>query len=109
MQIVESARPEGLVIQLNGRLDSTTSRDLEAVLPARVQAQPVVVVDLAEVRYVSSAGLRVLLKGAKGAKASGNKLMLCGLSPDVREVFDVSGFTPIFSIHDSAEGALASS
>lgn len=108
MQIVEAAKPQGLLIQLSGRLDSNTARDLEAVLPVRVQSHKVVLVDLASVQYVSSAGLRVLLKGAKGAKASGANLMLSGLAPDVREVFDVSGFSAIFSIYDDAEAALAS-
>ncbi len=108
MQIVEAAKPQGLVLQISGRLDSNTARDLEAVLPARVQSQKAVLVDLSQVQYVSSAGLRVLLKGAKGAKASGCNLMLSGLAPDVYEVFDVSGFATIFSIYPTADAALAS-
>jgi anti-sigma B factor antagonist len=76
-------------------------------LPARVQSNATTILDLADVPYVSSAGLRVLLKGAKMAKASGHTLMLSGLSAPVQEVFDISGFSSIFQIETTVEAALA--
>ncbi|WP_084384810.1 STAS domain-containing protein [Novosphingobium naphthalenivorans] len=107
MEISEDIRGTALVLSLTGRLDSNTASDLEHVLPARVEGQAATVVDLSQVSYVSSAGLRVLLKGAKTARASGHRLALSGLAPSVREVFDISGFSTIFTIEPDVEAAIA--
>ncbi|MEJ2407756.1 MAG: STAS domain-containing protein [Novosphingobium sp.] len=107
MDISEDITGAALVLALAGRLDSNTASDLETVLPARVEARAATVVDLSQVSYVSSAGLRVLLKGAKTARAFGHKLALSGLAPSVREVFDISGFSTIFTIESDVEAAIA--
>jgi len=107
MQITEETHGGVLVVVAAGRLDSGSAGELEAVLPARVQANDKVVLSLAEVPYVSSAGLRVMLIGAKAARAKGHKLVLTGLAPSVREVFDISGFTSIFTIEDDVASAVA--
>lgn len=107
MEIREEVRGQVCLITPSGRLDSTSAPALEAVLPARVQAQGKVVLDLAETAYVSSAGLRVLLMGAKAARSGGHRLVLCGLSAAVQEVFDVSGFSSIFSIEPDVDAALS--
>lgn len=107
MQISEEQRGSALVIAASGRIDSNTATDLDAVLPARVQQHDATVMDLGGVSYVSSAGLRVLLKGAKTAKASGHRLVLAGLAPSVREVFDISGFSSIFAIEADVDAALS--
>jgi anti-sigma B factor antagonist len=107
MQITEENRGGVLLLSASGRLDSSSAGALEAVLPARAQTHEKLVLTLADVPYVSSAGLRVLLIGAKAARAKGHKLVLTGLSPSVREVFDISGFTTIFAIEDDVESALA--
>lgn len=107
MDISENSRDGALVISASGRLDSSSAGELEAVLPARVREHAAVILSLADVPYVSSAGLRVLLIGAKAAKVAGNRLALVGLSPAVREVFDISGFSKIFTIESDVEAALA--
>ncbi|ABQ67855.1 anti-sigma-factor antagonist [Rhizorhabdus wittichii RW1] len=108
MDISENSRDGTLVISAAGRIDSTTAGELEAVLPARVRDHGAVVVDLSGVPYVSSAGLRVLLIGAKGAKAAGHRLVITGVAPAVREVFDISGFSKIFAIEADVDAAIAS-
>ena len=65
-----------------------------------------VVVDFADVEYVSSAGFRVLLIAAKRADASASRLVLSGLSAKVRQLFDLGGFLDLFSIMASREEAL---
>ena len=107
MDISENSRDGALVISVSGRLDSSTAGELEAVLPPRVREQKAVILSLADVPYVSSAGLRVLLIGAKAAKAAGNRLVLTGLSPAVREVFDISGFSKIFTIAADVDAGIA--
>jgi anti-sigma B factor antagonist len=107
MDISENSRDGALVISASGRMDSSTAGALETVLPARVKDNKAVVLSLADVAYVSSAGLRVLLIGAKAAKAAGHSLIITGVAPAVREVFDISGFTKIFTIEADVEAALA--
>ncbi len=86
------------VIALAGRLDTETAADLELAAQDFVDAgDRRFVIDLAGVGYVSSAGLRVLLKLAKSLEGGG-ALALSGLNASVRQVFDVAGFTPLFTI-----------
>jgi anti-sigma B factor antagonist len=107
MNINETHEGEVLVIAVDGRIDSTTSRQLEDVLPERVQATPRVLLDMSDVQYVSSAGLRVLLKAAKSARSTGHDLVLTGLLPQVHEVFQVIGFESLFRIlPDRAAGVM---
>ena len=107
MNILEETRDGVCLISASGRLDSGSAGQLEAVLPPRVQSHERVVLDLKDCAYVSSAGLRVLLLGAKAARSTGHRLALCGLSPSVREVFDISGFTALFTLEKDVDSALA--
>jgi anti-anti-sigma factor len=106
MQIAETGA-EGLVLAMpEGRLDTATAPEVEARLLALL-ARSGVLVDMAGVRFVSSAGLRLLLKAAKTAKATGRAFAVCGLQPPVREVFEVSGFDRIMRAFAGREEALA--
>lgn len=105
MQIAEHDTGGVMVIAPAGRLDSNSAPALDAVLSGPAKTAPKLVVDLAAVDYISSAGLRVLLKAAKLARASGQKLALAGLAPQVREVFDVSGFTKLFQTGETVAAA----
>lgn len=107
MQITENVVQEVAVLEVSGRVDSSTSGVFEERLCARVQASSAVVVDFSEARYISSAGLRALLKAAKLARSCGHSLALCGLSIFVHEVFDVSGFSSLFNIYGDRGQALA--
>lgn len=107
MQINEKLHGSVLIVSAAGRIDSNTAAQLEALLPERVEQNAATIVDLTDVAYVSSAGLRVLLRGAKIAKSTGNKLALAGLNPSVQEVFDISGFSTIFTIEADVDQALA--
>lgn len=66
--------------------------------------------DLEQLAYISSAGLRVVLMAAKRARRSGGRLLLCCLSPAVRELFEISGFLKILDVcadRDEARGRIA--
>jgi anti-anti-sigma factor len=106
MNISETHEQSVLVVTLSGRLDSTTAKQLEEVLPERAKTEAQVILDLTDIQYVSSAGLRVILKAAKAAKSAGHRFVLAGLAPQVDEVFQVSGFATILSIHADREQAL---
>ncbi|MDF2233949.1 STAS domain-containing protein [Albimonas sp. CAU 1670] len=95
------------VIRPVGRVDSNSARALEEALLPRFDGSEPVLVDFAALSYISSAGLRVLLLGARRSKATGVALGLCGMSAPVREVFDISGFAKLFRIWPDAPTALA--
>ena len=65
------------------------------------------VLDLGRLEYISSAGLRVVLMLAKRIRENQGQLVLCGMHPHVREVFDISGFLAILTVVDTREQALA--
>jgi anti-anti-sigma factor len=94
------------IARIEGRLDATTAPEAEAVLQDMV-AQGPVLADLEQVRYVSSAGLRVLLKAAKQAQAAQHRFAVFGLQPTVREVFEISGFDRIIATYASLADATA--
>jgi anti-sigma B factor antagonist len=70
-------------------------------------AQDQLVLDLSGVDYISSAGLRVLMLARKQAKAQGGTLVVAGLTPVVKEIFEISRFSVVFEIFPSVREALA--
>lgn len=107
MDIQTSEQSGVCVIAPVGRIDSTTARDAESALLPRFEDGKPIVVDFAELTYISSAGLRVLLMAAKRSKASGVGLALASMSPQVRDVFKLSGFAKLFAIYDDTDQAVA--
>jgi anti-anti-sigma factor len=108
MQIAETGTEGVALASLEGRLDTATASAVEARLVALAEASRVVL-DLTGVRFISSAGLRVLLRAAKAAKAAGRGIAVCALQPGVREVFEISGFDriiPAYATRDEALSAL---
>ncbi len=90
---------ESAFYKITGRLDGVTAASHDAAL--RTMLTPSVqalTIDLAELDYVSSAGLRVLLLAAKTVKASGGGITLAHPTPNVHEVLRMSGFDKIFTI-----------
>jgi len=86
------------VFALSGRLDAVTSTKLQEVLIPEYKNAQHIELDFAELAYVSSAGLRVLLMGEKTAKAKGGKQTLLNVSEDIMEVFEMTGFSDILTI-----------
>ena len=108
MEIREDRRDDVLVVAPAGRIDSSSSGALERRLLEHVSGgEKRIVMDLSDVDYISSAGLRVLLLAANKLRPQGGQFVLCSLGQSVREVFELAGFTPIFSIEPSRELALA--
>jgi anti-anti-sigma factor len=97
-----------LIFRLSGRLDAFGSKELEVALKAEGAGDGTdAVVDMADVNYLSSAGIRVLLALYKRAAAKGGKMALSALQPYCRSVLEVAGFTGMFPLFDSAEAAIA--
>ena len=108
MQIGEEKKGGALVVAPVGRVDSVSSNELEKVVLSRIDGgERRLVLDLAGVEYISSAGLRVLLIAAKRLKAPPAALVLCGIGPGVRTVLKLAGFLPLFAVEAGREQALA--
>jgi anti-sigma B factor antagonist len=95
------------VVRLKGRLDATNAPDLERELTPIIEGtEGTLLINMKDLDYISSAGLRTLLLGAKLLKNKGGALALCALQEAVREVFDIAGFTELFPIYESEEAGL---
>ena len=108
MDIKQETHDGIVVVAPVGRLDSTTSDSLEKALIRVIEGGSTrVTVDFAGVDYISSAGLRVLLIGAKRLGAAKGRLVLCSLGESVRQVLDLAGFLPLFTVDATRDAALA--
>jgi len=95
------------IIKVSGRIDASTSRDLETALNELIdQNKAQIVLDLGSVEYISSVGLRVMLAALKKVKPKKGDVKLVSLQPFVREVFEITGFTKLFSIYTNQGDAL---
>jgi anti-anti-sigma factor len=82
-----------------GKIDALTSADLQAAVGSAISAgNPRVILDMREVTYISSAGLRVIVMTAKQAKAANGGLAVFGLQPATREVFEIAGLRTVIPI-----------
>ena len=97
MEINKQADGGKLTLTLNGRLDTMTSPDLEAVLKESLDGVTELVFDCSDLEYISSAGLRVLL-GAQKVMNGAGKMLIRNVNEPVMEVFEVTGFTDVFTI-----------
>jgi anti-sigma B factor antagonist len=90
-----------------GRMDTITAPEFETAVQALLDRKRTrVVADLAQVNYISSAGLRSILVAATKLKAAGGELLFAGVSGMVLDVFTISGFKSMFRLFDTAAEAL---
>ena len=107
MDISEDRKAETVVLALSGRLDSTTANTFEKKLLSQIESgERRFVINLAQIDYISSAGLRVFLLAAKRLNSANGKILLSSLQDPVREVFDIAGFSSVFSIYGSDDDAI---
>lgn len=97
------------ILRVSGYVDTTTSPDLERRLQALLREKRYhVVVDLARVEYISSAGWGIFISEIREIREHGGDLKLAGMIPDVREVFDLLEFENILQSYSDADLAVAS-
>lgn len=89
-----------------GRLDAVGARPLGDELQTQIsQGNVRLILDLSGTRYISSNGLRIMLRARKDAEGRGGSLKLCGLSSRLLEIFEMAGFDRIFEIFPTREKA----
>ncbi len=107
MEISQKVIDDVPVVAVSGRIDATTSKNLETALNDLIdQNNTKIIVDLAGVEYISSVGLRVLLAALKKVRPRQGDVLLVSLQPFVREVFEITGFTKLFSIYPNQGEAI---
>lgn len=97
LNITKNANGNALSVILEGRLDTTTAPQLEAQLQDSLSGVTDLKFDLAKLEYISSAGLRVLLSSQKIMNKQGS-MVISNASDEVKEIFDVTGFSDILTI-----------
>jgi anti-sigma B factor antagonist len=111
-EVTVADRTEGLgegratVVALDGELDSGSAPAVQERLAALVPSDGRVLVDMSAVPYMSSAGLRTMLLLYRNAQAVGTSICLVGLSPELRQMMDATGFLGYFPLHDTVEDGL---
>lgn len=97
MNINKIEKGTELIIELEGRLDTTTSPELEKELKQSLSDVTSLILDMDKLDYISSAGLRVLLSAQKEMNKQGSMLVK-NVNENIMEIFDVTGFVDILNI-----------
>ncbi|MBQ0097616.1 MAG: STAS domain-containing protein [Oscillospiraceae bacterium] len=88
------------VFVLSGRLDTLNAPGFAQKVESDLVSSDKVIFDLTNIEYIASSGLREFLTICKKAQTSNTEVVLKGLNSDVKEVFDVTGFSQFFNIED---------
>lgn len=97
MNIIKECKETVTTLNVNGRLDTTTAPALEAVISETIGTCEQMVLDFAGLEYISSAGLRVILKAQKAMAAKGG-MKLLNVNETIMEIFEITGFSDILTI-----------
>jgi anti-sigma B factor antagonist len=107
MDISEDRKADAVILVLSGKLDATTAKTFEdRILGVINSGTQRLVVDLSQLDYVSSSGLRVFIIAAKRLQTVDGKIVLCSMKDNVRQVFDLAGFSSMLSIYGSRDEAI---
>lgn len=90
-----------MTIAVSGRLDSATSAEFDRSIASSLATQEPpreIIIECSELEYISSAGLRSLITLLKKSKVAGSELRISNLSPAIKSIFDMTGFTSIFNL-----------
>ena len=109
MKIEEEKKGEVRVFNISGKFDAKSSPPLEKALSDAVgNGDKCIAINFKEIDYISSAGLKVLLSITRKLNEEGGKMKLSNFTSQVKEVFDLTGFTQIFEIFPDIEECLGS-
>lgn len=88
-------------VRMTGRLDTAAAQEVTAEMePVMNSASGTVILDCTELSYISSSGLRIFLAVRKAAAQKGGKVIVKGISDDIRHVFMMTGFLNLFTVED---------
>lgn len=96
MEITKTDNGKSVTLAVNGRLDTVTAPILDGEILAVIESVDELILDFTSLEYISSAGLRVLLKAQKTISGHG-KMIIKNVNPMVKEIFEVTGFIDILT------------
>jgi len=98
-----------LVACPSGRIDTTTYNDFKTALNSELDKTKArhLVIDLAALEYVSSAGFREFFLAGRRMGRDGGTLSVCSFQPQVKELFEIAQFMTAYAVHDTREAAIA--
>jgi anti-sigma B factor antagonist len=105
MEVTILTKNDIVMITISGSVDSKTAADLQSQIMGEVSDARKVIMDLHAVDYLSSAGLRILLMVYRQLKANNGKVVLAGVSEEIRDVMAMTGFINFFVIADTTDEA----
>ncbi|MBN2435264.1 MAG: STAS domain-containing protein [Spirochaetes bacterium] len=110
MNLQNKKMDNAIVMYLSGRLDVHLSADIEKEINQLIKENPDlnVILDLKDVEYMSSSGLRIFVSTMRILRDNQKQLKLCNINSAVKKIFEVVELMDMFDIYDSEETALAS-
>lgn len=97
------------IVSLNGRLDTMHFPVVDKEISSMIaDNRKEIVLDCLNLEYISSSGLRVLLKALKQMETVSGRLTICNLQPQITQIFKISGFDHLFEIYPGKQEAIAS-
>ena len=106
MQIIVDKTDGNAVFSIKGRMDAISAPEFDKTFTKQMEeGTQNFIMDLGNLEYISSAGLRSVLAALKKTKVQNKKLLFCNIKGSIKEIFDISGFTALFTIHASLEEA----
>lgn len=109
MPVVSERREGALIIKASGRLDSAyAERFQEQINEAIAPDDQTVVIDMEDIEFMNSAGLRIALLTAKKLAQDGKNFAVCAMPERVHSIFQISGFDQIIEVYESAQDAIDS-
>jgi serine/threonine-protein kinase RsbW len=107
MNITSKSIEQGVLVTIDGRIDTTNYNVFENAMNQLFEENVnAIFLDCSGLSYISSSGLRVFLTVQKKMMSTGGKFLLFAMQPTIKEIFDISGFSSIFSIFDTEDAAL---
>ena len=107
MEVKATPLDDVTAVTVAGRVDSTTADSLTTRLGELVKTGTSrLLIDLKEVSYISSAGFRTLLITSRAVAQAKGAMVLCGMSAEMKRLFDLGGFSELFAIESGRDEAL---
>jgi anti-anti-sigma factor len=108
MEVLESSTEGVTIVEPRGRMDTLGAKPFGDRVVALIRSGcRQIVIDLKHIQYISSAGFRALLVARKQSADTKGKLVLCGLSAEVRRLFEIGAFIDLFTICGTRDEGLA--
>jgi anti-sigma B factor antagonist len=106
MEVKTKTVDQILVVEVSGEIDGKTAPQLQAEVLPKLQPDSKVLVDMSQVNFMSSAGLRMMVAVYRQASSSKMRLVLAGVSQDIQDTMSATGFLHYFTICETVDTGL---